>query len=117
MIFFILNVHIDSILKRDCYDSLSSNEVQDCESSAEIKCHHCTEAFCNKGHPKHKCVECDSKTDANCMTNATKFAVDQCIYDSNELDDFYCYTKYVSIVVFLYQINFLIASKRKIVNL
>lgn len=84
------------MLKRDCYESLSPMEVQACEMSADIKCHHCNETLCNEGHPKHKCIECDSKSDANCMTNATTLNTEQCIYDSNGLDDFYCFTRYVS---------------------
>lgn len=84
------------MLKRDCYESLSPNEVQACETSDYIKCHHCNETLCNEGHPNHKCIKCDSKSDTNCMTNATQFQIEQCIHDSNGLDDFYCFISYVS---------------------
>lgn len=96
LIQMILFIPVDSIVKRDCYDSLAPSEVQACELGTNIKCHHCNETLCNEGHPKHKCIKCDSNSDANCMTNATQFDLEQCIYDSNDLDDFYCFTKYVS---------------------
>lgn len=89
---------IDTIVKRDCYESLSRTERAACESG-ETKCDRCSTTECNLGHPKHKCKTCDSKSDSKCLNDAPSVKMDQCLYDSNGLDDFYCYVKWVWITL------------------
>lgn len=83
-----------SLLKRDCFDSLSPKEQQDCKTGTNVECIECSTPFCNVGHPKHRCYVCDSETDEKCFDDELDQWSNQCLLNSNELDDFYCYTKW-----------------------
>lgn len=84
-----------TIIKRDCFESLNPTEHQQCETANDVQCDRCSTPFCNLGHPKHKCKVCNSESDDKCLNDASSLEMVQCLYDSNGLDDFYCYVKWV----------------------
>lgn len=77
------------MLRRGCYEDVSS------QCNSDTKCAQCFGSGCNRGHPNHKCVKCESKNDINCFDKSHTLHPTQCLVYSDLPDEYLCYVKWV----------------------